>query len=528
VKRLKNSESLSPSQRETAAKSMQRELEVLKEISHPNMIRLLGFCTSEARAGGELCLLYELGVHGSLAQCLQDDARAARMTPKIRTRILGAISAALNYLHQSHQPPVYHRDIKSANIVLCEGMIPKLIDCGLAKLLTDDEAEAKNKGKSVFTVGATGNGRMGTPEYSCPKYMKSGKYGEKSEVYSLGTVFLEVLVGKLTFDEAFEDLGIVDYYEDDDDGLTKEQLDQRGGAWPDELSSQLIGLAVQCVEEKPKSRPGMRQIVSTIRTLERQFCPLTIEELRGHLDLTDDKLVKLIAAKREEDAIVKAAEELEQQKLEEEKQNSLRKCIVCFDEMSVTQGLECCGTLQHFHCSECLSGHVMNESSKDLADLKDRQGRVFCIWRKKDIRGNYQCDFADPFSEAQLASHCSDGVFAAYLQGVAKVTEARLAQDMEAGFEERMKAERARIEAMTEAELKIDKTRRHIIEEILTLKCPRCEAAFVDFNGCFALTCHRCACGFCAHCLQDCGQVSTGDVAFHYLVLCILLSPQTT
>ena len=183
---------------------------------------------------------------------------------------------------------------------------------------------------------------------------------------------------------------------------------------------------------------------------------------------------------------------------------------LCLDEMSVTQGLECCGTLKHFHCNECLSGHVMNESSKDLADLKDRQGRVFCSWRKKDIRGNYQCDFADPFSEAQLASHCSDGVFAAYLQGVAKVTEARLAQDMEAGFEERMKAERARIEAMTEAELKIDKTRRHIIEEILTLKCPRCEAAFVDFNGCFALTCHRCACGFCAHCLQDCGKVSTG------------------
>ena len=169
VKRLKN-DGLTETQRESAMKSMQRELEVLKAISHPNMIRLLGFCTAEA-SEGNLCLLYELGTHGSLAKCLEDDACAARMTAKVRTRILGAISAALNYLHQSHDPPVYHRDIKSANIVICEGMVPKIIDCGLAKLLTDEETEARNRGKSVFTVGATGGGRLGTRKCRCAYYL---------------------------------------------------------------------------------------------------------------------------------------------------------------------------------------------------------------------------------------------------------------------------------------------------------------------------------------------------------------------
>ena len=51
----------------------------------------------------------------------------------------------------------------------------------------------------------------------------------------------------------------------------------------------------------------------------------------------------------------------------------------------------------------------------------------------------------------------------------------------------------------------------HIIEEIITLKCPRqrCCATIVfppDFSNCFALTCDTCGCGFCAWCFLDCGN----------------------
>jgi hypothetical protein len=51
----------------------------------------------------------------------------------------------------------------------------------------------------------------------------------------------------------------------------------------------------------------------------------------------------------------------------------------------------------------------------------------------------------------------------------------------------------------------VELARQHIVDELLTLHCPRCSAAFVDFSGCFALTCHRCSCGFCGWCLGDCG-----------------------
>jgi hypothetical protein len=50
-----------------------------------------------------------------------------------------------------------------------------------------------------------------------------------------------------------------------------------------------------------------------------------------------------------------------------------------------------------------------------------------------------------------------------------------------------------------------DRIRMHIIDEILTLRCPRCHQAFLDFDGCFALSCGVCPCHFCGWCLEDCG-----------------------
>eukprot|EP00549_Striatella_unipunctata_P024881 CAMPEP_0118677548 /NCGR_PEP_ID=MMETSP0800-20121206/2690_1 /TAXON_ID=210618 ORGANISM="Striatella unipunctata, Strain CCMP2910" /NCGR_SAMPLE_ID=MMETSP0800 /ASSEMBLY_ACC=CAM_ASM_000638 /LENGTH=123 /DNA_ID=CAMNT_0006573237 /DNA_START=292 /DNA_END=663 /DNA_ORIENTATION=+ len=52
-----------------------------------------------------------------------------------------------------------------------------------------------------------------------------------------------------------------------------------------------------------------------------------------------------------------------------------------------------------------------------------------------------------------------------------------------------------------------------IVEEILTLRCPRCSQAFLDFDGCFALTCCACDCGFCGWCLEDCGSDAHRHVA---------------
>ena len=73
-------------------------------------------------------------------------------------------------------------------------------------------------------------------------------------------------------------------------------------------------------------------------------------------------------------------------------------------------------------------------------------------------------------------------------------------------MESRVTRERERAAKGAEASEKLRSAKEHIIEAILTLCCPRCKQAFLDFDGCFALSCSRCSAGFCAYCLADCGR----------------------
>lgn len=117
-------------------------------------------------------------------------------------------------------------------------------------------------------------------------------------------------------------------------------------------------------------------------------------------------------------------------------------------------------------------------------------------------------------TEEQLLRHTPDG-FKAYRQAQEKLLEKRLGEDIERDVKERLEAEQARLAAMDKQQREVHDARKHITDELLTLRCPRCRAAFLDFSGCFALTCGRCQprCGFCAFCLEDCGEDAHRHVA---------------
>ena len=139
VKRLSyDTLAASTQHRAAARRSLQREIEVLRSVDHPHMVRLLGFSlTSDdgdgddgvgggrggGRSGGsDICLVYELGEGGSIADVLADDTRATAFSWRHRVRALTAVASCLNYLHRSHRPPSFHRDVKSATVVLTADM----------------------------------------------------------------------------------------------------------------------------------------------------------------------------------------------------------------------------------------------------------------------------------------------------------------------------------------------------------------------------------------------------------------------
>jgi serine/threonine-protein kinase PBS1 len=109
---------------------------------------------------------------------------------KTRMKIAAGAAAGLEYLHDKADPPVIYRDIKPSNILLGEGYHAKLSDFGLAKL--------GPLGDNTHVTTRV----MGTYGYCAPEYASTGKLTIKSDIYSFGVVFLELITGRRALDNA--------------------------------------------------------------------------------------------------------------------------------------------------------------------------------------------------------------------------------------------------------------------------------------------------------------------------------------
>lgn len=182
-----------------------------------------------------------------------------------------------------------------------------------------------------------------------------------------------------------------------------------------------------------------------------------------------------------------------------------RACCICLEDgVQLEEGLECGRTdgQPHFVCHGCLEGHVEATVTSELRIRQACEGRVRCPGRP--------CDAAT-YPDVDLARCLSAAVFQRYTESRLDLLEQRRAAEMEGEMKARLDAELRRIQALDEQQRRVRMVRNHIVEEILTLKCPRCGQAFLDFVGCFALQCSRCPCGFCAWCGADSGSSNAHD-----------------
>ncbi len=159
------------------AARFERETKALNRLNHPHIVRLL-----DSGQEGDVAYLVTEFVDGqNLAQYI----KASALTPAETAKLLLPICDALSY---AHGQGVVHRDIKPANIVVENGR-PMVLDFGLAQL---------SGGETQLTTLTRTDLALGTFNYLSPEQRLNAKAVDaRTDVYSLGVVFYEMLTGGL-------------------------------------------------------------------------------------------------------------------------------------------------------------------------------------------------------------------------------------------------------------------------------------------------------------------------------------------
>ena len=488
---------IDPSSREEMMSSFFKELHVLTELNHPNIIKLLAYSVCQNGNLCPSCFVFEEVSLGGLDEQWQDDKKALKLNWDTRLRIAKEIGSALKFLHENERYPTYHLDVRSANVALTSNLVSKLVDFGLMT-----STDSRDKTKILF----------GSALYQCPEYTNSGIYDVKSEVYSFGVFLTELLRGKLQGKPDLITLFTID------NGLLIP--DPRLPDLPIYSVESWVQSIRLCICDRENRAPHIEEVLEVLETIAMTECGKCNNRNKNGISSTSAAEV-----------IVKYEEEIK--KLETKLELALgaqdgahvsgstlvRECLVCFEAAKEQEGVLCSNG--HFLCDNCFgSENLTTQLECESRGRFIRHGcRVVCGWCLPTV---------NVVSERIMALHLDEEMYAKYRSVCTEVAvnehireaEERYRKEIDKLYRE-LEALRSASDAQSEKSRleDVQRHRTHIVDNILTLKCPRsgCGMALLDFEGCFAITCGSCGCGFCAWCLKDCG-----DDAHQHVMACAL------
>lgn len=199
--------------REAPMKQLLRELKIMSETKHPNIVAFYGVYMSPSSS--EVKILMECCEGGSLESVAKKiRERGAIVGEKIACRLAEGVLQGLAYLHSRK---TIHRDIKPSNILLTREGIVKLVDFGVSGEL------------DIHSIAGT---FTGTSFYMAPERIQGKDYTIRSDVWSTGITLLELVQNRFPFPPDLPPIELMMYITNQEPPRLE---DQEGVAWTDDM-----------------------------------------------------------------------------------------------------------------------------------------------------------------------------------------------------------------------------------------------------------------------------------------------------
>ena len=161
----------------TQLEQFKREARSAARLIHPSIVTIYDVCDE-----GDISYILMEYVEGVSLKSFEE--QNGRMDPALAVALTAQLASALAHAHKHN---IIHCDIKPQNIVLTEAMVPKIVDFGISRIVSNETM--------AFTASV-----VGSVHYFSPEQAQGLAVTAQSDIYSLGIVFYEMLTGVVPFD----------------------------------------------------------------------------------------------------------------------------------------------------------------------------------------------------------------------------------------------------------------------------------------------------------------------------------------